>query len=471
MLRFWLLCVAFSCQLMACALCALYTPTSTISIHLEGDALLIENVEFEWRFSQDFINTLLERYDENRNGILDPKELNRIKIILENYIAKKNYLTTIEYLRTSENTDKPKQIPFQVISKQFYQEENTLIFRFKARIHQVISPSDEFSFVIQDNEEYFKFLVHTVTYSNPEPFALEYNIFNNIAFAKITTAQSVQSNTETPAITVPTQEVPKIEAEPSFTLSSLSQTLKQMAASLQERMKALQSNQELSDYALFLGISFLYGLLHAAGPGHGKALVSSYLFASNHRYAKALSMASLIALVHTFAAFLLTLVIYMMFELFFNAFFADVSYYTTKLSALLIIGIVVYLVGKKYKALSKQPLPKMVAFSTHPFACQCGACSSKSSSTDWAVVISAGIIPCPGTVTIFIFALSSGAYFLGFLAALAMSCGMSFVIALAAFSTLFAKKTFQTKAPKILVYSEILSLAIMLLLGCLLLVS
>jgi ABC-type nickel/cobalt efflux system permease component RcnA len=61
-----------------------------------------------------------------------------------------------------------------------------------------------------------------------------------------------------------------------------------------------------------------------------------------------------------------------------------------------------------------------------------------SHSTDWGVVLSAGMVPCPGTVTIFIFALSSGEYLLGFLSALCMSLGMSFIIALTAIGTLIA---------------------------------
>jgi len=48
---------------------------------------------------------------------------------------------------------------------------------------------------------------------------------------------------------------------------------------------------------------------------------------------------------------------------------------------------------------------------------------------------------------------------------------MSCVIALTSLATLFTKNRFQTKSPKILAYSEIISLAIMLGLGFILLIA
>jgi len=95
--------IALPYHLFACALCALYTPSATVKILLDGTPSQIDTATFEWHFSQEFVKTLLERYDDNGNKKIDPDELKHIQIVLENYISKKHYLTSIEY---TDNTDK-----------------------------------------------------------------------------------------------------------------------------------------------------------------------------------------------------------------------------------------------------------------------------------------------------------------------------------------------------------------------------
>ena len=86
-----------------------------------------------------------------------------------------------------------------------------------------------------------------------------------------------------------------------------------------------------------------------------------------------------------------------------------------------------------------------------------------------ALIISAGIIPCPGTVTIFIFSLSLGLYYAGFLSALVMSLGMSTIIFFSAIlSVLIRKKTSETNS-NLKMYLEYGSLFIILILGFVLL--
>lgn len=51
-----------------------------------------------------------------------------------------------------------------------------------------------------------------------------------------------------------------------------------------------------------LGISFLYGIFHAAGPGHGKAVISSYLVANNETWKRGVILSFASALLQAFVA-------------------------------------------------------------------------------------------------------------------------------------------------------------------------
>jgi nickel/cobalt transporter (NicO) family protein len=51
-----------------------------------------------------------------------------------------------------------------------------------------------------------------------------------------------------------------------------------------------------------LGISFAYGIFHAAGPGHGKAVISSYLFANEETWRRGVTLSFASALMQSLTA-------------------------------------------------------------------------------------------------------------------------------------------------------------------------
>jgi nickel/cobalt exporter len=51
-----------------------------------------------------------------------------------------------------------------------------------------------------------------------------------------------------------------------------------------------------------MGLSFLYGIFHAAGPGHGKAVISSYLFANEETWVRGVVLSFLSALMQAIVA-------------------------------------------------------------------------------------------------------------------------------------------------------------------------
>jgi ABC-type nickel/cobalt efflux system permease component RcnA len=51
-----------------------------------------------------------------------------------------------------------------------------------------------------------------------------------------------------------------------------------------------------------MGISFVYGIFHAAGPGHGKAVISSYLVANNETWKRGVILSFASAILQAFVA-------------------------------------------------------------------------------------------------------------------------------------------------------------------------
>ena len=220
----------------------------------------------------------------------------------------------------------------------------------------------------------------------------------------------------------------------------------QLNAAISSNFREIGDDNALLPILTIWGIAFIYGVVHALGPGHGKLLVTSYFLRNNRSYSEAFKMGYLISIIHTISALSISFILYYLLEVVFSQTFQEVSFYMTKISALLIIGVGIYLFFEQHKE--------------HQLA-------ESSERSDLGIALSAGVIPCPGVMTIILFSILMGNISVGIAAAVFMSVGMGLTISL---SAIVATATRNQTPSKISRLFPLLGNSMILLLGIYLLI-
>jgi ABC-type nickel/cobalt efflux system permease component RcnA len=84
----------------------------------------------------------------------------------------------------------------------------------------------------------------------------------------------------------------------TWVLEKQAQFNRELAAAV----RSLKTANPLSATLLLAALSFAYGVLHAAGPGHGKAVISSYVLADGRTVRRGILLAFLAALIQALSA-------------------------------------------------------------------------------------------------------------------------------------------------------------------------
>ena len=421
--------------LYACSICTTEVPQVIVSVNIDSQKeKTLFNVQ--WRFHNEFVNDLTQ-YDLNENNTFEQSEKLMIEDSLVSYLKEFRYLTDIEYKHQKQYTQTKyiENIKPTATSLKFDQEG--MVFQYSFTLPIILKNNHKLYVGFNDEQGNFSFILKNILLLNyNHTYTLNKTLINSNLLFNDPNIIEKKEHIEPQKIDT---KVISIEPKQTF-LEILSEELTEIKNSLKEILKDIKENNGTLSYIWLLFFSFLYGIVHAIGPGHGKSLVSSYFLNQNKSYIKALSVSSLIAIVHTFSAFLVTLVVYFAVGFIFNSAIVNIEKIATQISAVIIILIACYLIWQKYNqkrsslkfTINKTPSYIASQKVTHRQTLNCGCNSCKTTSTDLGVILAAGIIPCPGTVTIFLFTISLQIYFIGFVSALFMSLGMSLIIFLTA---------------------------------------
>ncbi|MEA3353244.1 MAG: hypothetical protein U9Q33_05480 [Campylobacterota bacterium] len=227
----------------------------------------------------------------------------------------------------------------------------------------------------------------------------------------------------------------------------------QLNSFISSTIRGLSDENNLTGSLIILGVAFLYGLIHAAGPGHGKALVAFYFISNKSNYKKAFKMGYLISIIHAISAIIFTFGIFYILKTMFRKNFNEFSHIAMQISAVMIICVGLYLIWEAFNNKKTKEIQ-----------------IKQTNKSEYAIAFSAGVVPCPGVMTIVLFCIVLNQHLLAIASAISMSIGMGLTISIAGIlSILFNKKaTFLDTKGYIL---EIFGAFLVLVLGLFLLSS
>ncbi len=220
-------------------------------------------------------------------------------------------------------------------------------------------------------------------------------------------------------------------------------------------MTAMRTHHATAAWMLML-MSFIYGILHAAGPGHGKAVVSAWLMANERQLRRGVVIACLGALVQATTAIVIVTAVLMLVDRAGSTARAIAgSLQSASFGLIALMGL--YLLWS-----TLAPLRLATAGSRHDHdhghahhdhihddTCDCGHAhmpDARALGGDFSVrqavtiALAVGIRPCSGALLVLLLASAVGLYWAGIAATIAMAIGTAITVSAIAVLAVTSRK-------------------------------
>lgn len=225
-----------------------------------------------------------------------------------------------------------------------------------------------------------------------------------------------------------TASQPGVQGKLFQKLMTWQQTLRQRMTALVREARQTGSMHPL---AVLVMAAFAYGAVHAAGPGHGKAIAFSYILSQRPTWPQALLFSNVLALLHGGMGILFVLAVRMILGFGMVKNLENVTRITQIVSFGLITCLGLWIFIKSLKALMERRTSR-----------QTNAADNAKRRFTGSILSGAavGMVPCPGVVMVMLFSLSMDLIVLGILLGAAITIGMALTISIVVVTTLSAKR-------------------------------
>lgn len=228
---------------------------------------------------------------------------------------------------------------------------------------------------------------------------------------------------------------------------------RELTSRIWKTMKKTDSEKFLFYFFISIGLSFLYGVIHSLGPGHGKMVVMSYFLSEKAKPWEAPVMALQVSTAHIASAIILVLFVNVSLRQAVTGSVENIHW--IKVVSYSLITLVGFALLFK-KLFEKKLKEKMININRGILA------------------VAAGMIPCTGALLILLFAMANNALVVGIFLVIAIGLGIMTTLSILGLITLYTKKlagreTFFTKGKNISVALEYIGACLIIVLGTIML--
>jgi nickel/cobalt exporter len=226
---------------------------------------------------------------------------------------------------------------------------------------------------------------------------------------------------------------------------------------INHRLVAIKREHSLTALLLGLAIAFAYGVFHAVGPGHGKAVLLSYFLSQDAKISRGVLMGAQIAFFHVVSAIVIVVIVHLILQQAFGGPVDELDFLKiASYGAITLIGAA--MLNGAFRRLRRASrlhghadhhhdhdapghVPPGHVPPGHVHDETCGHVSPVQAWREGGLLsVAVGLIPCSGAVLILVYCLANGLLLSGVLMAGAIAVGMAITLSLIGIAAIFGRQ-------------------------------